>query len=481
MKRFSAFLLAVILLLCNTTVVQACDENQSNTYITQILFGDDASSHDSDEDVKMLLDAIYICCEQADNLGQDKLDYLKKQKVNQVPSLANINIKSDSLLECSHNYWEYEYAANKKVQEKRKKILLNTVNEVFDFGTISNLFGSKSGKCNSFSAFLYYSHLLSDYLADDPENTSTVVNGREINSYCGQAYIDLNGGNPSFSTQQKEQTNSVVNITSQDVYGRSGIAFACIGEDLLPSANSRQNIGMIKPSGWNQQSYLGLVNSTPPYLYNRCHLIAHQLIGNDNKENLITGTRYLNETGMKPFEDMVAQYIQKTKNHVLYRATPVYEGDNMVASGVQLEAYSVEDHGEGICFNVYCYNVQPGVVINYATGASEKSDNVFDNENVLPFAVFNASENNPDLIFEINKHLEILFADQKKKNNIVYNQLMGDIYTIAYEARSLQNSNASSAQYYISLKDCEYRLLDTLNTYIPMLLEKEEFFKSAFN
>lgn len=134
----------------------------------------------------------------------------------------------------------------------------------------------------------------------------------------------------------------------------------------------RGKIGQVKPSGWQTVKYPGIVEGN--YLYNRCHLIAFCLAGeNANEKNLITGTRYMNAEGMLPFEEMVANYVDETNHHVLYRVTPVFEGDNLVASGVEMEAYSVEDNGEGICFHVYVYNVQPGIEIDYATGDNKKS------------------------------------------------------------------------------------------------------------
>ena len=133
----------------------------------------------------------------------------------------------------------------------------------------------------------------------------------------------------------------------------------------------RGKIGSVEPSGWRQAKYEGLIDSDPPFLYNRCHLIAYCLTAeNANEENLITGTHYMNVEGMLPFEEQVAKYLDRNDNHVLYRVTPVFEGDNLVAGGVLMEAYSVEDDGEGISFCVYCYNVQPGVIIDYVTGAS---------------------------------------------------------------------------------------------------------------
>ena len=150
---------------------------------------------------------------------------------------------------------------------------------------------------------------------------------------------------------------------------------ACVGTDLMPT-EERGAIGSVKPTGWQTVKY-DCVDGK--YLYNRCHLIGFQLTGeNANKQNLITGTRYMNVDGMLPFENMVADYVKETENHVLYRVTPFFEGENLVASGVQLEAKSVEDQGEGVCFNVYVYNCQPGVVIDYATGESRLEERTGD-------------------------------------------------------------------------------------------------------
>lgn len=157
-----------------------------------------------------------------------------------------------------------------------------------------------------------------------------------------------------------------------DALGRCGTACASIGQDLMPT-ESRGSIGMVKPTGWHTVRYDDLVDGK--YLYNRCHLIGFQLTGeNANTKNLITGTRYLNIEGMLPFENMVADYVKENGNHVMYRVTPIFEGDNLLANGVLMEGYSVEDKGAGICYCVYAYNVQPGVEIDYATGDSRRAD-----------------------------------------------------------------------------------------------------------
>ena len=477
-KRLSVFIMTIVLLISFCSTAFACDESQTNTYVTQILFGDSALSKSSDGNVKMLMDALYLCSEQSDNLGQDKLDYLKTKKVSGVPSLSSINIKNDLLLECSHNSWEYECAASKKSQANRKKLLQNTVNKIFDFGLINNWFGSSKGKCNSFAALLYYSHILADYIADDPSETETNVNGKLTSSYAGQPYITLNGNKPSFSSAEKKSTTSFTRFSSLDSQNRAGVAFGNIGPDTIAAVGPRQNMVGITPSGWNFNKYEGIVNSQPAYVYNRCHLLAHSLGGVDQEINLVTGTRYMNETGMIPFETQVADYIKRTGNHVLYRATPIYKGDNKLCSGIQLEAYSIEDSGAGVSFNVFCYNVQPGVDINYVTGDNSVSDTTIDAENILPFAVYNPSDSNPDLIFEMNKHLEILFADQKYSG--IYTSMMNDINSVARDARAVGSRGESAAQIYIAMKEYEYKYFEALKTYVPKLLEKEDFFTSAF-
>ena len=182
-------------------------------------------------------------------------------------------------------------------------------------------------------------------------------------AYAGSPYVALDDNIPDFPPEDLT-TNSFASYSPLDLLGRCGPAYANIGVDLMPTED-RESISDVTPSGWINREYDG------QYLYNRCHLIGFQLTGeNANEENLITGTRYMNVEGMLPFENLVADYIQETEHHVLYRVTPVFEGSELVARGVQMEAWSVEDEGEGVCFNVYVYNVQPGIVIDYATGES---------------------------------------------------------------------------------------------------------------
>ena len=192
-----------------------------------------------------------------------------------------------------------------------------------------------------------------------------------IPDYAGEAYYVLNGNVPFFM-EEEITTRAFEEFSELDDLGRCGVVMACVGEELMPT-EARESISHVKPSGWINVPYEFVDGEM---LYNRCHLIGFQLTGeNDNERNLITGTRYLNVQGMLPFENMVADYVKETGNHVLYRVTPLFEEEELVARGVQMEAWSVEDEGDGICFNVYAYNVQPGVKIDYATGESELDEN----------------------------------------------------------------------------------------------------------
>lgn len=199
-----------------------------------------------------------------------------------------------------------------------------------------------------------------------PAQAPAAIDLASVPPFSGEPFVALADNVPSFLPG--EMTTSSYEVYSPlDALGRCGAASACVGVDLMPT-EERESIGQVKPSGWQTVKY-DCVDGK--YLYNRCHLIGFQLTGeNANKQNLITGTRYMNVEGMLPFENMVADYVKETENHVLYRVTPIYDGDALVAGGVQMEALSVEDEGKGVSFNVYVYNCQPGVEIDYATGAS---------------------------------------------------------------------------------------------------------------
>ena len=201
-----------------------------------------------------------------------------------------------------------------------------------------------------------------------PEYSESVQN---VPAFTGEPYVVIANNEPEFFAEDLTE-ESYEYYSPLDGLGRCGYAMACVGQDLMPTEN-RESISKVKPSGWVQNQYDFVDGKS---LYNRCHLIGFQLTGeNANELNLITGTRYCNVEGMLPFENMIADYVKETGNHVLYRVTPVYDGNNLVARGVQMEALSVEDGGAGVCFHVYVYNNQPGVTIDYATG-----DNWLDGE-----------------------------------------------------------------------------------------------------
>ncbi len=227
-------------------------------------------------------------------------------------------------------------------------------------------FFKRNGKMSIPALFLVLAVTVAIYFIQQPSYSDSV---KDVPEFSGQAYVVINDGQPEF-TEEDMTVQAYEYYSPLDMLGRCGYAMACLGQELMPT-EERGTIGQVKPSGWQTVKY-DFVDGK--YLYNRCHLIGFQLAGeNANEQNLITGTRYLNTEGMLPFENEVAQYIEDTANHVLYRVTPVYDGSNLLARGVQIEALSVEDGGAGICFNIYCYNNQPGVVIDYRTGESEEA------------------------------------------------------------------------------------------------------------
>lgn len=262
--------------------------------------------------------------------------------------------------------------------------------------------------------------------SDTNDNTNQTQSGSKpvsldsIPAYSGKAYVYINNGNPGFSDSDLK-TKSYEYYSPRDRLGRCGVVHACIGRDIMPTED-RGSIGMVKPTGWHTVKY-DCVDGK--YLYNRCHLIGFQLTGeNANEENLITGTRYMNVTGMLPFENMVADYVKETGNHVMYRVTPLFKGNNLLAHGVQMEAYSVEDDGDGICFNVFVYNVQPQITIDYATGGSSYNGTVIEPDDDDDYQTQSAS-------YILNKntkkiHLPSCYSvDQMKESNKEY--YTGDI------------------------------------------------------
>ena len=202
--------------------------------------------------------------------------------------------------------------------------------------------------------------------ASSPADPNYIVSPEAAPDYSGVPYVAIRGNVPDF-TEGRNLPAGYEYYAPLDLLGRCGVTEALVGPETLPT-EERGNIGQVKPSGWVMAKY-DFVDGK--YLYNRCHLIGYQLTGeNANTSNLITGTRYMNVDGMLPFENMVADYVRETGNHVRYRVTPIFRGRELVARGVQMEAMSVEDGGDAVCFNVYVYNVQPGVTIDYSTGNS---------------------------------------------------------------------------------------------------------------
>ena len=254
-----------------------------------------------------------------------------------------------------------------------------------------------------------------------------------ISDYSGKPYAHVNGGVPTF-TEAEITTEAYEFYSELDSLGRCGYVMACVGKELMPT-DDREEIGSVKPTGWVQKEYSAdLVNGR--YIYNRCHLIGFQLTGeNANKQNLITGTRYMNWDGMVEFENMIADYIKETDNHVMYRVTPMFYENELVARGVHMEAYSVEDGGEGICFNVFAYNVQPGIYINYATGDNRLGDGKADVGTEVP-----KTDNAEEKSYVLNKGTKKIHkpdcpsvGDMKEENKVEYRGSIDELLSDGYE------------------------------------------------
>lgn len=236
----------------------------------------------------------------------------------------------------------------KRIFRKNKKLIISLVALILLLG-ISLIFGDQ----------IFKDRGTNDHIPNATLDSIPEFDGEN-------AYVIINNNVPFFTDEEKV-TESYEKYGDLDGLGRCTVCIACVGIDIMPT-EERESISSVKPSGWINAEYDFIPGG---YLYNRCHLIGFQLTGeNANKQNLITGTKYLNIEGMLPFENQIADYVKETENHVMLRVTPIYEGDNLVASGVLLEAWSVEDEGDGICFCIYAYNNQPGVIIDYSTGES---------------------------------------------------------------------------------------------------------------
>lgn len=278
------------------------------------------------------------------------------------------------------------------------------------------------------------------------ENSSAQVQSAatlaEVPEYSGDPYVEINDNQPEFEDYELT-TEAFEEYSELDELGRCGTAEACVGEETMPT-EERGNISSVKPTGWKNKDY---DNVDGGRLYNRCHLIGFQLTGeNANEKNLITGTRYMNTEGMLPFENMVADYVHETDNHVLYRVTPIFDGDDLVASGVQMEAESVEDDGAGVCFNVYVYNVQPQITINYATGDNWESDTVesdkdlseYDETDRLEDPEGSLAEEEQTYILNVNSHKFHLpecsgAKDMKEQNKREFTGTRSELIEEGYE------------------------------------------------
>lgn len=257
--------------------------------------------------------------------------------------------------------------SKKRDKRKSNKQIISSIIFIIILLIISYLAPKLKNETND----VKYSNSINEITSANNVQNQNIIsyNLSEIPKYEKDPYVIINNNIPYF-TEQEKNSEDFETYSELDILGRCGVAYVNICKKTMPpEGDKRGDISSVKPTGWKQKKYNG------EYLYNRCHLIGYQLSDEDaNKLNIITGTRYFNVTGMLPFENQVAEHIKSQRKnedrHVLYRVTPMYEGNNLVASGVEMEAYSIEDNGQGVCFNVYVYNVQPGIKIDYATGNS---------------------------------------------------------------------------------------------------------------
>jgi DNA-entry nuclease len=261
-------------------------------------------------------------------------------------------------------------------------------------------------------------------------NDKTQLITENIPDYTDKIYVEINGNKAEFSDEDKKRTDAFEQYTDLDELGRCGVAYANICKELMPT-EKRGSIGMIKPSGWQLAKYDSVDGK---YLYNRSHLIGFQLAGeNANEKNLITGTRYFNVVGMLPFENEVAEYVKETNNHVLYRVTPIFKDTELVARGVKIEAYSVEDSGKGVEFNVFVYNVQPDITINYQDGTSSGSGQIVDG------VVKDNEEHDSEAVIG-NKNTKVYHDNDcgslPKEDNRIYFDSAGEAENAGYRAHA---------------------------------------------
>ena len=477
-KRIIAIIICIVVLVTSScqhvTLSQELVSEVQNPYLLQMLFGNRASQYKSNEKAQMLLSALFLCCGHYKEEGQDVVNYLKSKGVSRIPNYNDISISErEELLKCVCSSWDNSVydITDKKIRSARKNIIINTVKKIFTFS-------KTDPSAEQFAKLLYYLDILSVYYSCyELDKTGVSFNRYSVPPYTGNPTIQLNGNIPVFTENQKRAAEPF--YTPLNEKKLCGVVYAVIGEETLSPPGSRDEaaIRSILPPGIEKQFAYEDIPGCKQNIYSRCHLLAHQLfIGTDRETNLITGTTYFNEYGMKPYEDKVAAYVKGTGNHVLYKVTPVYVGNNSIASGVQMEAYSVEDNGSGICFNIYCYNVLPGIGINYENGASYKKDELAGNDWTLPFSLFGADKNHIDFIYEMEACLNAVFS-----NNLTSNKFIGmkdELSKIAIAARALNPKKVSD---YDELQKYEYDYMNTLINYLPMLLQDCGFFSQALN
>ncbi len=268
----------------------------------------------------------------------------------------------------------------------------------------------------------------------DTEPVSVTNWFEAIPPYSIQPYATVNDNTPFFNLNDYP-TEAFEYYSPLDTLGRCGECIACIGQELMPT-EKREGIGMIKPSGWQLVRYDGIVEGN--YLFNRCHLIGYQLTGeNANLSNLITGTRYMNTIGMLPFENKTADYIRMTGNHVLYRVTPIFEGDNLLVTGVLMEAQSVEDNGAGLMFNVFCYNIQPQIFIDYCTGENYLIESVADNPSIIDLCGYS----DEDFGSAVEDRSNILVGDEQCYDYILNTNTKRFHYTFCPSVDEMKDKN----------------------------------------
>ena len=465
----SGLIVCIILCLFQMSDVYACNKELSSSILSQFLFGELDQSRTKTADYQYLTSALYLCSEQCDGSGAEELKVVNRKPFSDI-SMEEINVSSEQLFETSHTLWTYESQQTAEAQKNRKDLLRDAVNRTFDFGFFNRLFHKTTAKSDSFAAILYYAHILCDYLQYDPSESFAVINGRAVRGYTGEKYTMISE-EPDFTDADKSETESFYYDTPLDEYGRPGQVFARISYEDITSYGPREKISKIKPTGWKNTKYPDRITSED--LYNRSHLVAHSLAGKDNEQNLITGTRYMNEA-MEEYESWIRHYMERhPKNHVLYRVTPIFRGDNLLASGIQVEAYSIEDQGKGLCFNYFFYNVQPGIEIDYKTGENYEREDVQDNETIVPFVTLD--DRDPDLISEFRHYLEILLEDENESSE--YQAMMQELDELHLEGRKLAESDAKKARRYIKTKEYEHQLFTILKTHLPKLLRHEPFFK----